>query len=418
MFYNLFLLIYIAYAAPIFTFMIFCEFVYGYFKNRNNYRLNDTFTSISLGMMSRFPAYLQLGVQGLVYAFIWNQFNLGLLNSYTPLIWVLAFVLYDLSYYWLHRCHHEIKFLWASHVVHHHGEEFNLSTALRQTGTDFIFKWVFYTPMLFLGVPPEIFVTVAALNLIYQFWVHTEHIDRLGILDYIFVTPSNHRIHHAQNKEYIDANYGGVFIVWDILFGTFKDEKKELKPVYGTSKPLKSWNPFWANFEVWTEIFKDTWRTKSWKDKFRVWISRPKWRPKDVSEKYPIQKNNLKEFKKYDPKVTLFAKIFGFFQLVFGSFYSQAFFFNASSMGVTEIFLIGVNVTMILVFASLLFEGKAFGYPLEVIRSVFILIAIYFGQFEFMQLTVLVHAIICGLLAGYMTLSNKPAEFSEARSES
>ena len=240
----------IAYAAPIFTFMIFCEFVYGYFKNRNNYRLNDTFTSISLGMMSRFPAYLQLGVQGLVYAFIWNQFNLGFLNAYTPLIWVLAFVLYDLSYYWLHRCHHEIKFLWASHVVHHHGEEFNLSTALRQTGTDFIFKWVFYTPMLFLGVPPEIFVTVAALILIYHFWVHTEHIDRLGFLDYIFVTPSNHRIHHAQNKEYVDANYGGVFIIWDRIFGTFIDERKDLKPVYGTSKPLKSWNPFLKSSKI------------------------------------------------------------------------------------------------------------------------------------------------------------------------
>ena len=408
----------IAYAAPIFTFMIFCEFVYGYFKNRNNYRLNDTFTSISLGMMSRFPVYLQLGVQGVVYAFIWNQFNLGLLNSYTPLTWILAFVLYDLSYYWLHRCHHEIKFLWASHVVHHHGEEFNLSTALRQTGTDFIFKWVFYTPMLFLGVPPEIFVTVAALNLIYQFWVHTEHIDRLGFLDYIFVTPSNHRIHHAQNKEYIDANYGGVFIIWDIIFGTFKDERKELKPIYGTSKPLKSWNPFWANFEVWTEIFKDTWRTKSWKDKFKVWISRPKWRPKDVSEKFPIQKNDLREFKKYDPKVTLFAKIFGFGQLVFGSFYSQSFFFNVSSMATTEIFLIGVNITMILVFASLLFEGKGFGYHLEFARAILVLLAIYFGQFEFMQLTVLIHAIICALLAGYMAVSNKTVEFNEARSES
>ena len=408
----------IAYAAPIFTFMIFCEFVYGYFKNRNNYRLNDTFTSISLGMMSRFPVYLQLGVQGVVYAFIWNQFNLGLLNSYTPLTWILAFVLYDLSYYWLHRCHHEIKFLWASLVVLHHGEEFNLSTALRQTATDFIFKWVFYTPMLFLGVPPEIFVTVAALNLIYQFWVHTEHIDRLGFLDYIFVTPSNHRIHHAQNKEYIDANYGGVFIIWDIIFGTFKDERKELKPIYGTSKPLKSWNPFWANFEVWTEIFKDTWRTKSWKDKFKVWISRPKWRPKDVSEKFPIQKNDLREFKKYDPKVTLFAKIFGFGQLVFGSFYSQSFFFNVSSMGTTEIFLIGVNITMILVFASLLFEGKGFGYHLEFARAILVLLAIYFGQFEFMQLTVLIHAIICALLAGYMAVSNKTVEFNEARSES
>ena len=139
---------------------------------------------------------------------------------------------------------------------------------------------------------------------------------------------------------------------------------------------------------------------------------------KDVSEKFPIQKNDLREFKKYDPKVTLFAKIFGFGQLVFGSFYSQSFFFNVSSMATTEIFLIGVNVTMILVFASLLFEGKAFGYRLEVVRAALVLFAIYFGQFEFMQLTVLIHALICALLAGYMAVSNKTAEFNEARSES
>ena len=144
-----------------------------------------------------------IGVQGIVYAYIFKNFNLGLLNSYDPFVWVFAFIVYDFSYYWLHRFHHQIKILWASHVVHHHGEEFNLSTALRQTGTDFLFKWIFYSPMLFLGIPVEIFVTVAALNLIYQFWVHTEHIDRMGIWDYILVTPSNHRIHHAQNKEYL-----------------------------------------------------------------------------------------------------------------------------------------------------------------------------------------------------------------------
>ena len=224
----------IAYAVPVFTFMILCEFIYGYFRNKNNYRLNDTFTSIGLGLMSRYPALLNIGVQGLIYAFIFQNFNLGLLNSYDPFVWVVAFILYDLSYYWLHRFHHQIKILWASHVVHHHGEEFNLSTALRQTGTDFIFKWIFYTPLLFLGIPVEIFVTVAALNLIYQFWVHTEHIDRMGIWDYILVTPSNHRIHHAQNKEYIDANYGGVFILWDRMFGTFIDERPDLKPIYGT----------------------------------------------------------------------------------------------------------------------------------------------------------------------------------------
>ena len=248
----------IAYAVPVFTFMILCEFIYGYLRKRNNYRLNDTVTSIGLGLMSRYPTLLKFGVQALVYTYIWEQnFHLGILNAYTPFVWVAAFILYDISYYWMHRCSHEIKFLWATHVVHHHGEEFNLSTALRQTSTDFLFKWIFYTPILFLGIPPEIFVTVAGVNLIYQFWVHTEHIGRLGILDYIFVTPSNHRIHHAQNKEYIDANYGGVFILWDRMFGTFIDERSDLKPIYGTSKPLKSWNPLWANLEVWVQIFKE-----------------------------------------------------------------------------------------------------------------------------------------------------------------
>ena len=114
----------IAYAVPVFTFMILCEFIYGYFRNKNNYRLNDTFTSIGLGLMSRYPALLNIGVQGLIYAFIFQNFNLGLLNSYDPFVWVVAFILYDLSYYWLHRFHHQIKILWASHVVHHHGEEF------------------------------------------------------------------------------------------------------------------------------------------------------------------------------------------------------------------------------------------------------------------------------------------------------
>ena len=149
------------------------------------------------------------------------------------------------------RSHHQIKVLWASHVVHHHGEEFNLSTALRQTGTDFLFKWIFYTPMLLLGIPVEIFVTVAALNLIYQFWVHTEHIGRLGVLDYILVTPSNHRIHHARNPEYIDANYGGVFILWDRIFGTYIEEKDDLKSLVSDRKIDGITCTFDNVFKVW-----------------------------------------------------------------------------------------------------------------------------------------------------------------------
>ena len=405
----------IAYVVPVFTLMIFCEFIYGYLKKKNNYRLNDTVTSIGLGLMSRYPALLGLGVQGLVYAFISKQFNLGLLASYDPYVWVIAFILYDLSYYWLHRSHHQIKVLWASHVVHHHGEEYNLSTALRQTGTDFLFKWIFYTPMLLLGIPVEIFVTVAALNLIYQFWVHTEHIKRLGILDYIFVTPSNHRIHHAQNKEYIDANYGGVFILWDRMFGTFIDEREDLKPIYGTSKPLKSWNPLWANLEVWSEMIKDTWRTKRWRDKVALWFSTPKWRPADVSEKYPIKKNDLSQFKKFDTKTTLFAKIFGFTHLVFVSIYTQGVLFNSVTIAYIDLMLISFNIVTAMVFASFMYENRAFVYYLELLRSLSVLALISIGYFNFMTEVILGYTLFSALASTIIILRDRVLSPSEAR---
>ena len=405
----------IAYVVPVFTLMIFCEFLYGYLRKRNNYRLNDTVTSIGLGLMSRYPALLGLGVQGLVYAFIAKQFNLGFLASYDPYVWVIAFVLYDLSYYWLHRSHHQIKVLWASHVVHHHGEEFNLSTALRQTGTDFLFKWIFYTPMLLLGIPVEIFVTVAALNLIYQFWVHTEHIGRLGVLDYILVTPSNHRIHHAQNKEYIDANYGGVFILWDRMFGTFIDERDDLKPIYGTSKPLNSWNPLWANLEVWSEMIKDTWRTRRWRDKIALWFSKPKWRPADVSEKYPIKKNDLTQFRKFDTKTSLFAKIFGFTHLVFVSIYTQGVLFNSASIAYVDLMLISFNIVTLMVFASFMYENRVFVYYLELIRSLSVLALISVGYFNFMSEIIIVYTLFSALASAIIVLRDRVLSPSEAR---
>ena len=405
----------IAYVVPVFTLMIFCEFLYGYLRKRNNYRLNDTVTSIGLGLMSRYPALLGLGVQGLVYAFIAKQFNLGFLGSYDPYVWVIAFVLYDLSYYWLHRSHHQIKVLWASHVVHHHGEEFNLSTALRQTGTDFLFKWIFYTPMLLLGIPVEIFVTVAALNLIYQFWVHTEHIGRLGVLDYILVTPSNHRIHHAQNKEYIDANYGGVFILWDRMFGTFIDERDDLKPIYGTSKPLNTWNPLWANLEVWSEMIKDTWRTRRWRDKIALWFSKPKWRPADVSEKYPIKKNDLTQFRKFDTKTSLFAKIFGFTHLVFVSIYTQGVLFNSASIAYVDLMLISFNIVTLMVFASFMYENRVFVYYLELIRSLSVLALISVGYFNFMSEIIIVYTLFSALASAIIVLRDRVLSPSEAR---
>ena len=304
-------------AVPAFFILIFIELIYGLASGKSNYRLNDTFTSISLGLISRYIPLLGLGIQGAAFAYVAQYYNLKLFSPSSLWVWIFAFFLYDFCYYWMHRLHHEVKVLWATHVVHHHGEEFNLSTALRQTSTGFLWKWIFYLPIFIVGIPPEVFVTVAGVNLVYQFWVHTEHIPKLGWYEYVFVSPSNHRIHHAQNKHYVDANYGGVFILWDRLFGTYKEEMEELKPIYGTAKPLRSWNPFKANLDIFREMLLDSSRTRSLKDKIGVWFSRPNWRPEDVKIKYPIIKNDLENFEPYNPEVSSQVKIYGWIQLLF-----------------------------------------------------------------------------------------------------
>ena len=304
-------------AIPMFFLLVFIELVYGLATGKNNYRLNDAFTSMSLGLISRFVPLLGIGFQGAAYAYVANYYNLTLLSSSSIIVWIFAFLLYDLCYYWMHRLHHEVKVFWATHVVHHHGEEFNMSTAMRQTSTGFLWKWIFYLPVFIVGIPPEVFVSVAGVNLVYQFWVHTEHIPKLGWYEKIFVSPSNHRVHHAQNKDYVDANYGGVFILWDRFFGTYKAEKEELKPIYGTSKPLKSWNPFKANLDIFSEMLFDSTKTKSFRDKIKVWFSSPKWRPADVEKEYPVFKNDLDNFEPYNPDTSSKVKIYGWVQMIF-----------------------------------------------------------------------------------------------------
>ena len=190
-----------------------------------------------MGLLSRLIGILRLGFSAIIITWCLGFLGIEQWVATEWWHWALAFVAYDFFYYWKHRFGHEWRILWASHVAHHQSEEFNLSTALRQTSTDYI-GFLFYMPMYLVGTPVEVMVSVGSLNLVYQFWVHTEHIGHLGFLEKIFITPMNHRIHHAKNKEYIDANYGGVFVIWDRMFGTYTPQRKDLKPVYGTATPL------------------------------------------------------------------------------------------------------------------------------------------------------------------------------------
>jgi hypothetical protein len=220
------------------------------------------------------------------------------------LLWLVAMIAWDFCYYWSHRCGHEISVLWASHAVHHQSEDYNLSTALRQTSTGFLFNWIFYLPLFLVGFPPEVLITVNALNLIYQFWVHTRFVGKLGWFDRVFVSPSNHRVHHAQNGIYIDRNYGGIFVLWDRLFGTFQEELDDEPVVFGVRKPLASWNPFWANLQVYSYLWFDAVRTKRWRDKIGIWFRRTGWRPQDVEARYPKARADLASFRKFDPELS------------------------------------------------------------------------------------------------------------------
>ncbi|MBN7795468.1 sterol desaturase family protein [Parahaliea mediterranea] len=306
----------VVYAVPFFILAMLLELGYGIARKRNTYRLNDGISSLFLGTLSQARRFVTLGVGGYFYYLVTEYFSLPLMDASHWFTWVLAMVLYDFCYYWLHRLGHERTILWAAHVAHHQSEDYNLTTALRQTSTGFLLGWVFYIPMYLLGIPAEVVVTVGSLNLIYQFWVHTEHVPKLGWYEWIFVTPSNHRVHHAQNDIYMDRNYGGLFIIWDRLFGTFQEELDEEPPVYGIRGPLRSWNPLRALTHVYTDMARDSWRARDWRDKARVWWARTGWRPADVAARYPREKPDLSRFSKYDPAIAPAVAWYAFFQLL------------------------------------------------------------------------------------------------------
>ena len=223
-------------------------------------------------------------------------------------------------------------------------------------------------------------MTVAGINLVYQFWVHTEHIPKLGWYEYVFVSPSNHRIHHAQNKHYVDANYGGVFIFWDRLFGTYKEELDELKPIYGTAKPLRSWNPFKANLDIFAEMIKDSTRTKSIKNKIKVWFSRPNWRPDDVKVSHPIYKNDLDNFEPYNPSTSFEVKIYSWIQLFFIMGLSAAVTASVASQSFqdTSIFAITLLITSTIALMSM--EKYELSFLPEILRSSAVIIFFLFGN--------------------------------------
>lgn len=305
-------------ATPVFFGLIALEYAVGRARGRNTYRLDDAVTSIGLGMLSQvsavFTRLLRIGIYTAVYSAIALVPDTGFWTSAGG--WLLALLFYDFCYYWHHRFGHTCALFWAAHVVHHQSQDYNLSTALRQTSSGALFGWVFYLPMALAGVPPLVFGVVALVDLLYQYWIHTQQIGKLGWFDRVFASPSNHRVHHAVNDRYLDKNYGGILILWDRLFGSYADEDDQEPCVYGTRSPLNSWDPLWANAEVYAALARDSWRTRRWRDKLAVWLQPPGWRPADVAARFPKPAFDLQRTQTFAPPMSACVQRFAALQFV------------------------------------------------------------------------------------------------------
>jgi len=287
---------------PAFVVLIGVEFVYGRLAGNNNYRLNDTLSSLSQGLISQAVALctplIQYGLYGLLYDWITRQHPTPLWFAWSAWYgWLAAFLIYDFSDYWLHRVSHQCAFFWGAHVVHHQSQFFNLSTALRQESLYPIVGCFFFFPMALLGIEPQMYLKVALFVLVYQFWIHTEHIGTLGWMDQVFSTPSNHRVHHAINANYIDKNFGAVLVIWDRLFGTFQPEQEPC--VYGTSQPLNSWNPAWALLSVYADLLRRARSASGWRNRCRVFYKNPGWTTPGVDDAGHQAKSMQQQ--RYDP---------------------------------------------------------------------------------------------------------------------
>lgn len=333
------------YAIPFFVFLLGIEILYGYFVKNQKYKVLDTVSSISSGLTNILKDTLGLGIIIVSYPYLLENFAMTEIKA-SWLVWVIAFIVIDFAGYWNHRLSHHINFFWNQHVIHHSSEEFNLACALRQSVSNLIGYFpLLLLPAALLGVPAKVIAILAPIHLFAQFWYHTQHIGKMGWLEYIIVTPSQHRVHHAINPEYIDKNLGQVLCIWDRMFGTFQEELPEVPPQYGILKPVRTWNPLLINFQHIWRLIKDAWRTKSYWDKVRIWFMPTGWRPADVKENYPVSViRDVYHFKRYHTKASFTFKGYVIFQMLTTLILLLFMFYNYSEIGFNGLIIFGAFV--------------------------------------------------------------------------
>jgi alkylglycerol monooxygenase len=381
----------ILFSIPFFFVLIALELAYSARSGRRLLRLNDSIADLACGILSQlsgvFTKLFSIGI------YIWVERHLAVQRwlpaapawpegppfaradawpGFAPrpaelASWVVVFVLVDFAYYWSHRMSHGINLLWAGHVVHHSSEEYNLAVALRQSSLHGLMTWVFYVPLALVGVPWRMYVAVYALNLVYQFWIHTRAVGRLGRwTEAVMNTPSHHRVHHGRNPRYLDRNHAGVFIVWDRIFGTFQAEEEE--PVYGITRPLRSWNPLWANVHVFADILRDARRAHGWRDRWMYVFGPPGWRAAAEGGPVPPPAVDRATAETWDPVVPPGLAAYGFAQFVVALAGSFLLLLNAERMPLLHVAGAGFYVAVSLAGVGGVFESAKWAGPMETAR--------------------------------------------------
>jgi len=280
----------IHYAAPGFLLLMAVEAIVDTVMRRDLYEIKDTLASLTMGVGNLLTNLLAKAIQFSVFTLLhrFAMFHIG----YQWWAWALVFFADDFTYYWYHRISHESRFFWASHVVHHSSQRYNLSTALRQTWTGNFVSFLFWVWMPIAGFPPAMIMTIGAVSLLYQFWIHTELVRGIGLFELFLNSPSHHRVHHASNPKYIDRNHGGTLIVWDRFFGTYEAEDPAEPPRFGLTKKIDTYNPVRIAFHEWADIWRDVGRAPGWRNKILYIFGNPGWshEARDAGQKPSIAK--------------------------------------------------------------------------------------------------------------------------------
>ena len=376
-------------AIPVFFISVLLEALYGNWIKDQKHNFMDTISSLSSGITNLSWDVLGIAFFLFTYENVYQYimiFNIeldSLTTSNQVSLYIVAFICIDFASYCHHYLKHSVNLFWNQHIIHHSSEEFNLACALRQSITNnFGVNALFLIPAALCGVPPEVVQIILPLHLFAQFWYHTRHIGKLGFLEYIIVTPSQHRVHHAINPEYIDKNLGAIFCFWDRAFGTFQEELDEVPCVFGTLKPVRTWNPVLINFIHLWGLTQDAWNTRKWNDKLKLWFMPTGWRPSDVSLKFPKQiVTDVYNQKKYSPQYTFKHKLMTVFQFMCINIMSFLFLYNFSDIDlfsrIAYVFLIFITIFG---FTSLM-DGHNWALVFEISRSIIgLIIIIYFSQ--------------------------------------